>query len=319
MASGPPTGRHRHPIIAGALAGGAEVLCTYPLEFIKTQLQMSGSPFTGSLDCARRTVTLHGFKGLYRGLSSNLLFSFPRTATRFYIYESVVHLPALEAWPPAARTLCAGAAAGVVEAAVAVIPMTTLQVRLVADQNRPGGPRYAGLAHAARTIWREEGPAGLYLGAGPTLLKITFNVAGRFLLYERLTVAFNRAWDRAVASSSPLEVGGSGSSGGTSTARFNAVSMAAGGLAGALTVVANHPVDAVKTNMQCAPPGHYASAAACARQLVREGGIAALYRGLAPRLNRVVLETALSFTFYQHLSALCDELIDGRGPAGALA
>ena len=50
---------------------------------------------------------------------------------------------------------------------------------------------------------------------------------------------------------------------------------------------------------------------ACARWLVAQGGWAALYRGLVPRLNRVVAETALTMTLYRRFSALCNEAFDG--------
>jgi hypothetical protein len=32
---------HRHPLIAGALSGAGEIICTYPLEYVKTQLQLA--------------------------------------------------------------------------------------------------------------------------------------------------------------------------------------------------------------------------------------------------------------------------------------
>ena len=302
---------HRHPLLAGSLAGGLEVLCTYPLEYIKTQLQFAPrrgeQPLSGTVDCIRRTVRSFGLLGLYRGLSANLAFAFPRTGIRFYVYETIARNPTMDAALPTGslRVLLAGAAAGLIEAAACVIPMTTLQVRLVAEQSRPEGPRFVGLLESVRVIWRDEGPRGLYLGAGPTLLKITFNIGGRFFLYDRISRYLNESWDVA-------EVRNNSSSNSTTTswgdsAKFNVVSMTAGGLAGAITVVANHPVDAVKTNMQCQPAGTYRSAMHCARSIADSGGgFRALYRGLIPRLNRVILETGLTFTFYQHISAACN-------------
>ena len=76
--------QHRHPLLAGALTGAAEILCTYPFEYIKTQLQITsaasaaasggGAPsFRGSLDCARQTLARFGPLGLYRGFASNFI------------------------------------------------------------------------------------------------------------------------------------------------------------------------------------------------------------------------------------------------------
>ena len=73
------------------------------------------------------------------------------------------------------------------EAALVNVPMTPLQVRLIADAGGGGGgapPRFRGPLHGARTIWAEEGLQGMYRGAGPTLLKIAINISFRFLLYN---------------------------------------------------------------------------------------------------------------------------------------
>ena len=285
-----------HVILAGGLAGACEAICTFPLEYVKTQLQLMNS-HTSSLAVVRDTMRRHGLSGLYRGLPAFLIFSFPRAATRFYIYEGAVRAPIGDALNPSMRVLLAGAAAGVVEAATCVIPMTTLQVRMGADSARNGGQRWRGVRDAVTCILREEGPRGLYLGAGPTLLKISFNVAGRFLLYERFSQLIGARWDANVArllNSASVwgDVAGS--------VRATGVSLLAGGLAGAVTVVANHPVDAIKTRLQSG--AKYSSAMACAYSVWKDGGIRALYRGLMPRLNRVIAETALTFAFYERIS-----------------
>lgn len=134
------------------------------------------------------------------------------------------------------------------------------------------------MADAMRQIWSREGARGFYRAAGPTLLKITCNLSLRFLLYDTLTAEIARV--------TPL--------------RDSALSLVAGGLAGALSVVVNHPVDVVKSCLQGEQAAAYGgSGLRCARILYAAGGVRALYVGLYPRMNRVVLETALSFTFYR--------------------
>ena len=70
----------------GGIAGGLEICCTFPTEFIKTQLQLderSKVPkYTGILDCVSKNVKSHGFLGLYRGLSSLLYGSIPKASIR---------------------------------------------------------------------------------------------------------------------------------------------------------------------------------------------------------------------------------------------
>ena len=268
-------------ILAGALAGAGEALVTYPLEFIKTQLQVSAAspcaPRT-SLGVVRSAVAAHGLRGLYRGLAPYVAFSLPRSGLRFLVYEGAVSIMSDGAQgPSSAAIFLAGAVAGFVEAAAVIVPMTTLQVRLVSDRLSPD-PRYTGMVDAVRQIWAREGARGFYRAAGPTLLKITCNLSLRFLLFDALSAELSRA--------TPL--------------RGSALSLVAGGLAGALSVAVNHPVDVVKSCLQGEQAAAYGgSGLRCARILYAAGGARALYVGLAPRMHRVVLETALSFTFYR--------------------
>ena len=85
--------------------------------------------------------------------------------------------------------------------------------------------------------------------------------------------------------------------------RFSISSMTAGSIAGAVTVLANQPIDVVKSNMQSVNGMiRYSSSIDCFQKIWKEEGVKGLYRGLVPRLNRVVLETSLSFTFFELLS-----------------
>lgn len=70
----------------GGIAGGLEICCTFPTEYVKTQVQLderSSKPtYKGPVDCAVKTVRGHGFFGLYRGLSSLLYGSIPKASVR---------------------------------------------------------------------------------------------------------------------------------------------------------------------------------------------------------------------------------------------
>ena len=70
----------------GGIAGGLEICCTFPTEYVKTQLQLDSRAefpkYKGPLDCARTTVKEFGFFGLYRGLSSLLYGSIPKSSIR---------------------------------------------------------------------------------------------------------------------------------------------------------------------------------------------------------------------------------------------
>jgi solute carrier family 25 (mitochondrial citrate transporter), member 1 len=310
---------HRFPLLAGGLAGALEISITYPLEYIKTQLQVTsvtnnGSrvSFTGSFDCAKRTIDSYGVFGLYRGFLTNFLGAIPRTALRFATFERIADymqgdvkvVSSISSTKKGQKTqrapltplqsFTAGLVSGVIEAVIIIVPMTTLQVKLISDLNRDIPQYTRGMVHAISTIVKEEGLSGLYRGATPTILKIAFNISFRFLMYNELVAFFQKQFEE---NKRAKELALSDST------RFSISSMTAGSIAGAVTVLANQPIDVVKSNMQSVNGMiRYTSSIDCFQKIWKEEGVKGLYRGLVPRLNRVVLETSLSFTFFELLS-----------------
>jgi solute carrier family 25 (mitochondrial citrate transporter), member 1 len=123
--------------------------------------------------------------------------------------------------------------------------LLSFQVRLIADLNRPNGRQYRGLVHATSEILRSEGTSGLYRGAVPTVGKIIFNVAFRFVLYDHIVGVLDQWEKRSAVTGEQWRA-----SAALSSWRADATSLVAGGLAGAMTVLANHPIDVVKSHMQ---------------------------------------------------------------------
>ncbi len=72
--------------VSGGIAGGLEIMMTFPTEYVKTQLQLDEKAATpkykGPIDCVKVTVKDHGVRGLYRGLSSLLYGSIPKASVR---------------------------------------------------------------------------------------------------------------------------------------------------------------------------------------------------------------------------------------------
>jgi hypothetical protein len=311
MASPPPLQPRRAassslPFVAGALAGAAEVAVSYPLEAIKTLMQVQPKAYPTMAQCARSVIARLGVAGLYRGVAPHLLFAFPRVGIRFAAYDAAAAAlqggaaaePRRALTPPEA--LAAGLVAGAAEAFLVTVPMTTLAVRLVADSALPA-PRFASFPAAVALIVREEGLGGLYRGAAPTGLKVAFQIAARFALFGELSAALARAAPRG-----PLRWLSPG-------AYLSCCTLAAGALAGGITVCLNQPIDVIKSRMQAAPRGTYAGMAHCARAVVAEaGGYGGLYAGFTPRLCRVVAETSLCFLFYEQIFSYLRSLEDSE-------
>lgn len=56
--------------VAGLAAGGASTIAMHPLDLIKTRMQVDGGKTFSTLSEVRRA---QGFRGLYRGLGTNLI------------------------------------------------------------------------------------------------------------------------------------------------------------------------------------------------------------------------------------------------------
>lgn len=68
----------------------------------------------------------------------------------------------------------------------------------------------------------------------------------------------------------------------------------------------NTPVDVVKTNMQGIKADQFKGPLDCFTTTYRNEGIRGLYKGTVPRLSRVVLDVALTFTLFDYIKNLLD-------------
>eukprot|EP00966_Prymnesium_polylepis_P271008 6260938-Prymnesium_polylepis.2 len=70
----------------GCLCCGAQICCTFPLEYVKTVSQLSTGK-GGATQVIRDTMRTSGPLGFYRGLSSMVYFATPKAAIRFSSFE----------------------------------------------------------------------------------------------------------------------------------------------------------------------------------------------------------------------------------------
>jgi len=280
-AAAPPSGNKTiKGIIAGGITGGIEICITYPTEYVKTQLQLDEKlgKYKGIIDCGKQTIQERGVRGLYRGLSVLLYGSIPKSAVRFGSFEQFKKHAVDEKGnlSPISRLLC-GLGAGVSEAILAVTPMETVKVKFIADQ-RSANPQFKGFFHGVRSIVAKEGIAGTYRGVTATIMKQGSNQAIRFYVMETL-----KDWYREGDPKKPVP---------------KIIVGLFGGLAGAMSVLGNTPLDVVKTRMQSLDAAKYKNTLDCARQIMRHEGAKAFYKGTLPRMSRVCLDVAITFMIY---------------------
>jgi len=294
-APGATGGKKKHPVkavLAGGFAGGLEIMCTFPTEYVKTQLQLDSEAkipkYRGIVHCVSSTVKEHGVLGLYRGLSSLLYGSIPKASVRFSMYEFLRNRMVDENGKLSqVGTLACGLGAGVSEAILVVCPMETVKVKFIHDQSRPN-PQYKGFFSGVYTIVKTEGIRGTYQGLTATIIKQGSNQAIRFFVYNNLKTYLQ-------------DGDGSKDIGALWT-------FAIGGVAGAASVFGNTPVDVIKTRMQGLDRHRYKNTLDCVLQTWKKEGPKAFYKGTVPRLGRVVFDVAFVFTIYEQVMKVLDKV-----------
>ena len=198
----PETARLTAACAGGVCAGLAQCLVIVPADRIKVQQQINSRAGTSSsepvLECAARLLRSHGLVGgLLAGGTATAMRQAPSAAIYFGAYHAL--LPRLRerlGRGGSAAPLLSGGFAGVV-AYTATYPLDVVKARQQSSCAPPGcGPlagRGAGsVAEVARGLTAEFGPAWLYRGMGPTLLRAFVINAVNFAVFERLQEAVAR-------------------------------------------------------------------------------------------------------------------------------
>ncbi|CAB1350746.1 unnamed protein product [Coregonus sp. 'balchen'] len=138
-------------ILAGACAGGSQVIFTNPLEIVKIRLQVAGEITTGPRVSAISVIKDLGFFGLYKGAKACFLRDIPFSAIYFPCYA---HVKAYMSMP----------------AASLVTPADVIKTRLQVAA-RAGQTTYSGLVDCFWKILKEEGPRAFWKGAGARVFR----------------------------------------------------------------------------------------------------------------------------------------------------
>lgn len=265
-------------LLSGGISGALAICVTYPTEYLKTQMQLyEERSKRGMYRCAVDTVQRYGPLGFYRGLDTLLYFSIPKVGVRFGVNE----LCRKELFTDNSRTaiFISGFISGIFEALLVVTPMETLKVKLIHDRFQEQ-PKFNNFFHGVYTIYKQEGFKGMYKGPLATVARQSSNAGIRFLTYDETKSFLEKNFDYLPKS---------------------AILMMSGGLAGAVNVYANGPIDVVKTNMQGLDAQKYRNSFDCGYQIWKKEGIRGLYKGSVPRLTRLVMDVGLTFTFYEYV------------------
>lgn len=121
--------KSKNPLVAttaGAVAGGIETIVIWPMEMIKTNLQLGTmrAHYAGMTAGFRYHIRTDGVRSLYRGLAPVLVGSIPKAGIRFGAFDALKQRFTDERGQiTPLRTLAAGMAAGALEASLMTTPV----------------------------------------------------------------------------------------------------------------------------------------------------------------------------------------------------
>ncbi|PVV04394.1 hypothetical protein BB560_001104 [Smittium megazygosporum] len=292
-------------LLAGGIAGFSEACVCHPLDTIKVRMQLNNRRTTSAamrskaknagpvvrenfIRVAAKIVNKEGPLALYKGLGAVILGIVPKMAVRFSSFEKYKELLADKDGKISMSSIfVAGLGAGVTEAVLVVTPTDVIKIRLQAQRHSMSDPldipKYRNAAHAAYLISKEEGVSALYKGITLTALRQATNQATNFTVYHFLKGTMARLQNVEELPSYQH--------------------MIIGGISGAMGPLSNAPIDTIKTRIQRAPglPGQseLSRTVEIARDIIKNEGYAAFYKGITPRVLRVAPGQAVTFMVYE--------------------
>lgn len=303
--------------IAGGLAGSASVIVGHPFDTMKVRLQTSTKP-TSLLQAA---TAFGGASSLFRGMGAPLagacvvnaiIFSGYGASSR--LYDQYLLEPKTtnsnggnsndddddDEHDPWQKAFLCGSFAGLVQCTV-VCPMEHLKCRLQVQHGAGSADNlYSGPVHAARSILKSHGIAGLYRGWWATCLREVPAFGLYFTTYDYIKDNVNSLLahrDGLVDEDASTPVQHS---------HTWLASAFAGGASGCLTWAVVYPVDVIKTRISTSPLDTKVSFMGAARAIVQKHGWRMMFRGLGITLIRAFPVNGTIFPVYEftleHLS-----------------
>jgi len=258
----------QYQFIAGAIAGVSEILTFYPLDVVKTRMQLERGVSPSMVTSLRNIIVHEGVGRLYKGLVPPLLLEAPKRATKFAANDFWGKtFKRLSGNPEMTQSLSilTGCSAGATESLV-VVPFELVKIRLQDKTTIFKGPK-----EAIKHIVRHEGILGLYNGMESTFWRHFWWNGGYFGTIFQV---------RATMPKAETYAGG---------LLNNFISGTIGGLVG---TALNTPFDVVKSRIQgtskiagVVPKYNWTFPSLFI--IAHEEGVRALYKGFVPKVLRL--------------------------------
>ncbi|KRZ87291.1 Protein dif-1 [Trichinella sp. T8] len=270
--------------LAGGIGGVCCVVTGHPFDTIKVRLQTASVATGGisTLSCLKKTVVEEGVLALYKGMAAPVVGVAPLFALYFFGCSIGKRLQQTNADEQLSiiKTFNAGALSGMMTTLI-VAPGERIKCLLqVQHQHQRSEAQYTGPVDVFKKLYKEGGIRSIYRGTVATLLRDVPASGAYLATYEFLMRSMKSSDDTGELSVSKT--------------------LLAGGVAGLANWAVALPQDVLKSRLQIAPSGMYPNGMRdVARQLIREEGPLALYRGFTPVMLRAFPANAACFLGYE--------------------
>lgn len=271
--------------LAGALAGCTEYFVMFPLDSIKTRMQMLASDhkaYKGTWSTAYSMVKNEGFTSLYRGLSTVPIGAGASHAIYFTAYETAKLIMSPNPERSAAYNVMASSFAGASSALVTDAvrtPADTVKQRLQME-NSP----YKSVTECIKSIYGKDGVAGFYRSY---TTQVFMNIPRQCIymtLYEYMKYVTNPS------------------------GRYNIGShITSSAVAGSVAVAVTTPLDVCKTllntqetkALSTVEGGKVRGVIQALGVVYKIGGVSAFFKGIVPRILFQMPSTAICWSTYE--------------------
>jgi len=261
------------------IAAGISKTAAAPIERVKLLVQNQDEmikqgrldkPYTGVVDCTKRTLQAEGIAPFWRGNLANVLRYFPTQALNFAFKDTIKAQFKVAKDASQVQKLGANVAAGGLAGSLSLTVVYSLdfaRTRLANDAKGKGGERqFNGLIDVYRKTLASDGIGGLYRGFVISCVGIFIYRGLYFGLYDTLK---------------PMLLG----SNPNATLSFF--------LGWAITIVsglASYPIDTVRRRMMMTSGGgvKYSGSIDCAQQVIKNEGFMSLMKGAGANILRGV-------------------------------
>ncbi|KAK2463710.1 hypothetical protein APHAL10511_004461 [Amanita phalloides] len=281
----PPNAGLAVNMLAGALAGISEHAVMFPIDSIKTRMQVfATSPvavYSGVGNAFARISSTEGMRALWRGVTSVALGAGPAHAVHFGTLEAVKELAGGNQsdnnW---IATSLAGASATIASDAL-MNPFDVIKQRMQVHKSE-----FHSVITCARSLLRNEGIGAFYVSYPTTLaISIPFN-AIQFTVYEQCKRFMNPRGQYSPTSH-----------------------IVSGAVAGAVAAAVTTPLDVAKTILQTRGTSseldirNVGGMTDAFRVIWKRDGLKGFGRGLTPRVLSIMPSTALCWLSYEFFKA----------------